>query len=247
MLYDFSEERMDNNPTNVSERPESAADSGATRYFPPQENYPANGPSAETPHSHQPQPAPNGNPYYNQQAIQTTPPAYQQYQQQPQSGRPHHWRGPWQGTDRDRTVLALILIGGGVLFLLGQLPFFPGFGSMVLLLIGGIFLYAYFSTRPGYRIGFLIPGAILLGIGAGQVLNNLPFPSLWGGDTTAVTLGLGFILIWLLERRHWWALIPGGIMVMSGLSTFAFFGALWPVALIALGVYLLYNQSRRPR
>ena len=120
-----------------------------------------------------------------------------------------------------------------MLFLLGQFSFFPGFGDMVLLLLGGIFMYAYFTTKPGYRIGFLIPGAILSGIGVGQFISDLPGAGLlFGGNVTAITLGLGFCAIWFFERRHWWFLIPGGIILLGGLSTVFRVGALWPVVLI---------------
>ena len=113
--------------------------------------------------------------------------------------------------------------------------------------MGGILLYAYWNTQSGYRIGFLIPGAIILGLGVGLVLHSFQFFGGWGGDVVTLGLGLGFCLIWVLERRHWWALIPGGILVLVGLSTIYIFGALWPLALIALGAYLLYGHRwRRP-
>jgi hypothetical protein len=164
----------------------------------------------------------NGTPY----------PDYSQYSQ------------PVARNDRDRTLLALILIGAGALFLFDQLNIFRGIGDFVLLVVGGVFLYAYFNTRQGYRIGFLIPGAILLGIGAGQVISHLPVAGSFIGDNiTAVTMGLGFCLIWLLERKLWWALIPGGILLFSGLASVV--GNLWPLALIAVGVYLIYDPSRR--
>ncbi len=221
---------MDSNSSNPSVPPSQVGDPGATRYFPPQGGPDQQGAAPSV------QQAP-----YGQQA-QSVPPPY------PSGGQtPYSYPASFDSKrQRDRTMLGLILIGGGVLFLLGQFSFFPGFGDMVLLLIGGIFMYAYFTTRPGYRIGFLIPGAILLGIGAGQVLENLPFSRVWGGeDISALTLGLGFCLIWFLQRRHWWALIPGGILVLAGLSSSFLIGRLWPVLLIGLGVYLLYDHSRR--
>ena len=114
----------------------------------------------------------------------------------------HLWAGddhhpallhPGAKRDRDRSILAIVLIGGGLLFLLDQFNFFPSFGDMVLLLIGGVFMYAYFSTKPGYKVGFLIPGSILLGIGAGQFLQGFaPIDAIFGGSISAITLGLGF-------------------------------------------------------
>lgn len=228
---------MDPNISNQGAVPPPGTEPGQTHYFPPQEGYnnpqgPAPSASQGTPYAAYTPPANSGAPAY--------PPVNQQGPTYPQH-RPHV--GP---SDRDRTLLALILIGGGFLFMLDQFRIFRfrGFGDMVLLLIGGVFMYAYFNTRPGYRIGFLIPGSILLGIGVGEAIGDLPLLNGFvSGNITTLTLGLGFCLIWLLERRHWWALIPGGILVLSGLSSLV--ANLWPLALIALGVYLIYDQSRR--
>lgn len=219
---------MDDRTGDITAPRQESAEPGATRYFPPQEPYGAQGAATG--------PTPGAAPQGNGNVRQETPAAAQR-QWYPVPAARH---------DRDRTMLALILIGGGLLFLLGQFDVFDDFGDLVPLLLGGIFLYAYLNTQHGYRIGFLIPGAILLGIGVGVLLENITFLPLWvGGDVTAFTLGLGFCLIWVFERKHWWALIPGGILVLSSLASVAMVGALWPVALILLGVYLLYDQSRR--
>ncbi len=218
--------------TGAGTPPPPYNDPNPTRYIPPQD-----APRPEVPHTS----AGNmGAPY--QPSGQ--PPSYQHISQTtvPYSVAP--------AQKRDRTLLAAILIGAGVLFLLGQFSFFPGFGDMVLLLLGGIFMYAYFSTKPSYRIGFLIPGAILSGIGIGQFISDLPGTDLlFGGNgaITAITLGLGFCAIWFFERMHWWALIPGGIILLGGLSSIFRVGALWPLVLIGLGLYLLYGQTRRHR
>ncbi len=212
--------------------PQPDTDGGATRSFPQGDPTQQVSPPPAAPTAYQ-QPSGNGNipAYHPNGAATPTPPSFYR---------------PAARTDRDRTLLAIILIGAGVLFLLGNLPIWAGFGQLIPLLIGLAFMYAYFNTRPAYRIGFLIPGAILTGIGVGVILENMPLVgSLSGGGIVPVTLGLGFCLIWLLERKHWWALIPGGILVVAGLSSMWAFGALWPLVLIVIGGYLLYDRSRR--
>lgn len=225
---------MDNQPTNPGRTTpsEPGADPNPTRYIPPQEGY-----ASQSTQTSAPAPEPQ-----HTQPHTTSLPPYQPFaHSHPHGGHIHP--GP---RERDRTVLGLIFIGGGLVFLLDQVGMFGNLGNLVPLIIGAIFLYAYFTTRPGYRVGFLIPGSILTGIGAGQLIESLPVPRLWAGDDiTVLTLGLGFCLIWVLERKHWWALIPGGILVMVGLSSFWGIIQFWPLALIAVGVYLLFDQSRK--
>lgn len=228
-----------NGGAGASAQPPPYNDPNPTRYIP----------SQETPHSE----IPNSTSYGQAEQQTQDGPQPTANSALPSYGNIHRTTAPYsvvptQRRDRDRTLLAIILIGAGALFMLGQFSFFPGFGDMVLLLIGGIFMYAYFTTKPGYRVGFLIPGAILTGIGVGQFISSLPGTNLLfggNGDITAITLGLGFCAIWFFERIHWWALIPGGIILLGGLSSIFQVGALWPLVLIALGLYLLYEQTRR--
>jgi hypothetical protein len=218
---------MDPHASDGGASASSGPDPGQTQYFPPQPQPSYNLPlpqGAETPRSEQSA--------YSQSTNGYTAPR-----------KPYSFAGP--GDTRVRNIIAIGLIGLGGLFLLSQLGLVGDMGGLVLLTIGAVFLYVYFTTRPGYRVGFLIPGAILTGLGVGEILSESLLFGWAGGDITTLTLGLGFCMIWFFERRHWWALIPGGILAVSGAFSVLEIGKLWPLALIGLGAYLLFEQNRR--
>jgi hypothetical protein len=255
-----------NNNPGASAPPPPQEDLGQTKYFPPvggqgetpaqaqvqgtaqavgYNGNPANGAYAPGSVQIPPQPQQPGQlPPYGQYSTPNGQPAQpgqpgQQYTQVP--GGPWQWQWPAGNTDHNRALWGIILVGAGILFLVDQLFSFQGFGSFFLLAIGGAFMYAYFNKNRWA----VIPGGILLGLGAGTLLQDLDVFNFWGGGIVPFMLGLGFCTIWFFERRHWWALIPGGILTVAGLSTLIVIGRFWPLILIALGVYLLYEQSRR--
>jgi hypothetical protein len=137
------------------------------------------------------------------------------------------------------TGAILILIGLGLF----ALQFLEGFGEAVIFfLIGGAFVAAYLYFR---NYGLLIPGGILLGLGLGSVGKGsvLAF-----GDFDAIGLGVGFVAIYVIAlvyegRSHWWPLIPGLILIVTGLASGTSFERLlsvgWPLILIFLGLLLL--------
>jgi hypothetical protein len=163
--------------------------------------------------------------------------------------------------NRGALIGGLILILGGALALAGQLIpdswDFP-FGVLVLSGLGLVFLAAGIATREA---GWIIPGGILSGIGAGVALVDSPLAGRLPGDEGGLFMlafAGGWFLITLLtglftDETHWWALIPGGIMALIGLaagfgSVFAWaleaLGRLWPVALIVIGLFVLYRAFR---
>jgi hypothetical protein len=144
---------------------------------------------------------------------------------------------------------------------------FAGRGSMrltvgvVLFAIGGALLAQYYSDtlRDGGAVfvvavallaawavrgmhGFLLPGAILAGIAAGDIFA--------GANTfhnaEMICLGGGFVAIFVLDfvRRgcaHWWPLVPGIVLVVTGLvqSNAGWSHVrdlLWPALLIVVGL-----------
>ena len=120
--------------------------------------------------------------------------------------------------------------------------------------IGAAFLVAYALTR---QYGYLVPGAILTGVGAG-VLGASLFNAADGGPYGAIGAGIGFLLIFGVdmlvsrETTRWWPTIPGALMILVGAGAAGqdqeFFRQIqiWsPALLIVLGVLLLVTRVRR--
>lgn len=168
--------------------------------------------------------------------------------------------------NRNALIGGLILIFGGALAFIGQVVpdnWGLGFGLLVLLGLGLAFHIAGLLTREP---GWFIPGGILTGIGAGVALVDGPLAQLipaglLPGDEGGLFM-LAFAGGWFLivlttalftDETHWWPLIPGGIMLLIGLAAgfgsvfgtiLSLLGRAWPIALIAAGLYILY-QARR--
>jgi len=151
---------------------------------------------------------------------------------------------------------AALLIVLGVVGLIANLSGIKDFGFAIPLAVGAAFMAAFLVS---HRYGFLVPGAILTGVGSGLVLawalgasDNGPYVVLCGG--------LGFLLIYLLDMvvgrtmHRWWPLIPGTVMVLSAGATAsqseAFMAQvrIWsPLLLVALGVGILLRRGRSVR
>ena len=150
-------------------------------------------------------------------------------------------------TSQRRLTAGAILIVVGMILLASQLV--EGLADHVwTLLIGGLFVAGYFYRRA---YGLLIPGCILLGIGLGNLGEG---SILQFGDFDSIALGLGFVAIFLIDtlyrgRSHWWPLIPGGVLLVSGLAegSQAFEDLLtvgWPAILILIGLIILAGAFR---
>ncbi len=146
----------------------------------------------------------------------------------------------------DKTRGRMVL--GGILIVLGiglfTLQFFEGFTeAFYLFLIGGAFTAWYLYSRS---YGLLIPGCIMLGLALGTV-GEEAFMSFKGLEE--VGLGVGFVALWVIPliyegKSIWWPLIPGGILVIVGLSegNAAFqrlFEVGWPLIIVFIGLLLL--------
>jgi hypothetical protein len=115
-----------------------------------------------------------------------------------------------------RIFWGVVLIIGGVLFLLQSLfgiQLGGLFWSIVFVLGGLFFLSVFFANRANWWA--IIPGFTLIGISATIVTGEL-FPSLAGtrgGSFVLGAIGLSFLVIYLLNREFWWAIIPSGVLL----------------------------------
>lgn len=145
--------------------------------------------------------------------------------------------------NRGRVIAGAVLILLGVAFFAMQ--FFGELGSSAILFLAGVaFIGGYFYTRA---YGLLIPGCILAGLALGQLAERGGLFSFSG--LSSVGLGVGFIAIFLIDLVYtgswrWWPLIPGGILVLTGLATAnATLQILiergWPLILVAIGLIIL--------
>lgn len=157
---------------------------------------------------------------------------------------------------RAGVIVGALLILLGILFFLAQFVQFEGW--VFLLGLGVIFLAVGWLLRT---YGFLIPGGILAGLGAGIAASNALPENGGQGGAVLLGLGLGFILVWLLgwailREKHPWPLIPGGILgglgalLLAGawgLEVLELLGKFWPAILVVIGIIVLVSAFRAPR
>jgi len=160
--------------------------------------------------------------------------------------------------DQSRLVWGALLILAGVMFMLQELNFLGNaFQYLWLLLMGagaGVFLWIYF-TKPE-RWWAIIPGLTLFGlvfVALEDILNLLPGTD-WSGAVFLGCIGLAFWLIYLRKREHWWAIIPGGVLLTLALVAGLDSMVEWTEVIFFLGlaatfalVAVLPNQSHDTR
>jgi len=124
---------------------------------------------------------------------------------------------------RGRLIWGLSLIAIGAFFLAQQLGWFGAvqfpFWSFAFALLGVIFLVTFVSDRRQWWA--LIPGCLMLGL-AVVILNseNQFISAALANALFLFSIGLPFLLIYLVDQRMWWALIPGGVLCVIALITF---------------------------
>jgi hypothetical protein len=154
---------------------------------------------------------------------------------------------------RQRTFLgALALIGLGAFFLLQQVF---SFGPQLIVLAMGIGFYVAYLNQRG-RSDLIVPAGVFTGLGLGIALvSDNVTPGSLHGPLMLGSLAFGFAAIFFLgEARHRWSMWPAGVFaVLAGIvlttsdpwrldPTFAQFRMLWPLVLIAGGLWVLQRE-----
>ena len=152
-----------------------------------------------------------------------------------------------EGKTRRRVVAGTVLIVVGVGLLVLQLLEGASRAGW-LLFLGALFLVAHIYRQT---YGFLVAGGIIAGVGLGQLGEELLDV---GSGIGSVGLGLGFISIYVIDRFNregapWWPLIPGGILVVTGVADLGeqvagVMDYVWPAVLIIIGLALLFGLRR---
>ncbi len=129
-----------------------------------------------------------------------------------------------RNTNSTNLFVGLLLVGGGVLFLLSNLGLFQGFGSaiwsiiwMLAFAVGGAFFLLTFLRDYRTNWWAAIPGMTLLGLALSALFDNI-VPGLSGlsGPIFLASIGGGFVLVYIAVPENWWAIIPAGVMLTLG-------------------------------
>lgn len=126
-------------------------------------------------------------------------------------------------------------------------------GALMMLGIGLPFFVVYLRNRQNWWA--LIPAGVLTSVSATAALAGLELTEAMAarllGGVLFAGLATTFAVLWLLRGQHDtdWAKYPAaGLGIMALLLIF--FGVqtelVWPVVLIAIGLWLLYSSARRP-
>jgi len=143
-------------------------------------------------------------------------------------------------------IPGLTLLGLSLSGLDSLLNFYPGSnwtGAIFLGCIGLAFWLIYLRRQDQWWA--IIPGGVLITLAAVAGLEKVLD---WSGGIFFLGLAATFALVGILPNQldTRWAFIPAAILAVLGVSSLAplksVMVVIWPVALIALGVYILFRS-----
>jgi hypothetical protein len=147
-------------------------------------------------------------------------------------------------------IPAYVLLAIAGLVALTEVDFLRGeyVATFVLTVIALPFLMVFLRDRKQWWA--LIPAYILIAVGVmvgliGEgILNDLFIPAY-----VLLSVALPFFVVYVRDTKQWWALIPGGIIGLVGVSFLLAEGAfqyIIPALVILVGAWILIRQLIRP-
>lgn len=126
-------------------------------------------------------------------------------------------------------IWGILLIVGGLLFLLQNLGILRGLAALMWVVLfgaAGLFFLYLFLKDLASNWWAAIPGCTLLGLSATVFFDELGprFLLPITGPLFLFSIGFGFALVYLANSQNWWAMIPAGVMttlgVVAGIDAF---------------------------
>jgi len=158
----------------------------------------------------------------------------------------HPWEGPWAPLIPAYVLWAVAALVAGIELNVLRDPFIAPF---VLAVIALPFLLTFVRDR-GKRWA-LIPTYILLAVGLMVLLTDSGVMD--GGLVPPYVLfaiALPFLVVFARDTKQWWALIPGGILAVIGVSFLIAESAaeyIGAAALVVAGIWIIVRQFGRPQ
>jgi hypothetical protein len=144
-----------------------------------------------------------------------------------------------------RMVAGVLLMAAGALLLLVEFERItlegPIWGPLFLLGGAAFFLILWLSDRSDWWP--VIPGGVMFAWGVSTLLGNLGVAGWFVALIGMAGSALPFLYIFARNRRsNWWALIPGGIMLLVGLATALgeLLGGDWVATFVLWGIALAF-------
>jgi hypothetical protein len=117
--------------------------------------------------------------------------------------------------------IGLLLIGS--LTLLDTFNLIPGLENLwtwmiaaIFCLAGAVFLYALIIDRQE-NWWAVIPGMVLLGLALTIVVSSIRWLDDLSGSIFLGSISAAFWIVYLMNRKHWWGIIPGGVLATLAL------------------------------
>jgi len=147
-----------------------------------------------------------------------------------------------------RAMVGVLLVVLGVLAMLQTLNVVQFEGDVWLWVFAAIFavvglgfLYVL-VTGPVENWWAAIPGLSLLGLGVLMVLEGLPgVTGEWPAAIFMGCIGLSFVIVFLLDRARWWAVIPAGSLLSIALMILLPKMGSWTASILFFGMAITFG------